>query len=119
MNGSSRGAVVVGAVLAVLAVLVVALSLATTPPPPFDPTSTAPSGYAAIARLAEERGIVAPPTDDDFVLAVRSPARRNPCQPLRVGRNLWRIQFSIAVAGNGRSGNRGSAGHVDRIREYR
>jgi len=58
MNGSSRGAVVVGAVLAVLAVLVVALSLATTPPPPFDPTSTAPSGYAAIARLAEERGIV-------------------------------------------------------------
>jgi hypothetical protein len=43
-------------VVVVLAVVVVVVSLGTTPPPPFDARSTAPSGYAALARIVADRG---------------------------------------------------------------
>ncbi len=52
---SGRGSVLT-LVVVVLAVVVVVVSLGTTPPPPFDATSTAPSGYAALARIVADRG---------------------------------------------------------------
>ncbi len=52
----NRGALLGVVAVAVGAVVVVVLSLGAAGPPPFDPGSTAPSGYAAVATILRDRG---------------------------------------------------------------